>query len=183
MKKVLIACALAFGINATTKAQCPINEILTTRDLANVANMIEANTDCLKTALTQNPEYQSFKMYVDFLYNNSRTWIYHTNPQKEKLFGEFYKKWEKEYPTLTAAVPTSEEFKKDVAAMIATDPAFFKQNKVTAVPLQYKQWLYVQDLNKRYGEDKVLSLAVAASKIANLGTPTYNYIGTYAGNW
>jgi hypothetical protein len=63
--------------------------------------------------------------------------------------------------------------------MIATDPEFFKQKKATAVPQQYKQWLYVQDLNRKYGESKVLSLAVATSKIANLGTPTY----IYAGNW
>ena len=179
MKKVLIACALAFGISATTKAQCPINDILTTRDIQNVANMIEANTDCIKQALVQNPEYQSFKSYVDFLYNNSRTWIYHTNPQKEKLFTDFYQKWGKDYPSLAAAVPESEDFKKDIAAMIATDPAFFKQNKVTAIPQQYKQWLYVQDLNKKYGEHKVLSLAVAAGKIANLGMPAYSY----AGNW
>lgn len=179
MKKVLIACLLAFGINATTKAQCPINEILTTRDILNVANMIEANTDCIKQAFIQNSEYQSFKNYVDFLYNNSRPWIYHTNPQKEKLFSDFYQKWGKEYPSLAVAAPTSEEFKKDVAAMIATDPAFFKQNKATAVPQQYKQWLYVQDLNKKYGESRVLSLAVATSKIANLGTPAY----IYAGNW
>lgn len=179
MKKVLIACALAFGISATTKAQCPINEILTTRDIQNVANMIELNTDCLKAALTQNPEYQSFKTYVDFLYNNSRPWIYHTNPQKEKLFSNFYQKWGKDYPNLASAPPESEEFKKDIAAMIATDPEFFKQKKATAVPQQYKQWLYVQDLNRKYGEDKVLSLAVATSKIANLGIPTY----IYAGNW
>ncbi|GAB2976238.1 hypothetical protein GCM10027049_08800 [Mucilaginibacter puniceus] len=179
MKKVLIACALAFGISATTKAQCPINEILTTRDIVNVANMIDANTDCIKQALTHNPEYQSFKTYVDFLYNHSRPWIFHTNPQKEKLFIDFYQKWGNEYPTLTAAVPQSEEFKKDVAAMIATDPEFFKQKKETAVPQQYKQWLYVQDLNRRYGENKVVNLAVSTSKIANLGTPTY----IYAGNW
>ena len=179
MKKVLIACAFAFGISATTKAQCPINEILTTRDIQNVANMIEANTDCIKTALTQNSEYQSFKSYVDFLYNNTRQWIYHTNPQKEKLFGDFYQKWGKDYPSLAVAAPESEEFKKDIAAMIATDPEFFKQKKATTVPQQYKQWLYVQDLNRKYGENKVLSLAVATSKIANLGTPTY----IYAGNW
>ncbi|RZA02241.1 MAG: hypothetical protein EOP47_07810 [Sphingobacteriaceae bacterium] len=179
MKKVLIACALAFGVTATTKAQCPINDILTTRDIANVANMIEANTDCIKQAFVQNPEYQSFKTYVDFLYNNSRPWIYHTNPQKEKLFNDFYQKWGKDYPNLASKVPDNEEFKKDIAAMIATDPAFFKQKKETVVPQQYKQWLYVQDLNRKYGENKVLSLAVATSKIANLGTPTY----IYAGNW
>ncbi len=179
MKKVLIVCALAFGISTTTNAQCPINEILTTRDIQNVANMIEANTDCIKTALTQNSEYQSIKTYVDFLYNNTRPWIYHTNPQKEKLFNDFYQKWGKDYPSLAVAAPESEEFKKDIAAMIATDPEFFKQKKATTVPQQYKQWLYVQDLNRKYGENKVLSLAVATSKIANLGTPTY----IYAGNW
>ena len=179
MKKVLIVCAIALGLNVTAKAQCPINEILTTRDIQTVANMIEGNTDCIKQALTQNPEYQVFKTYVDYLYNSSKAWIYHSNPQKEKLFSDFYQKWGKDYPTLMAAAPETEEFKKDVAAMVATDPQFFKQNKTTVVPQQYKQWLYVQDLNKRYGEHKVLSLANAAAKIANLQTPT----NIYAGNW
>ena len=95
------------------------------------------------------------------------------------MFSDFYQKWGKDYPSLAVAAPESEEFKKDIAAMVATDPQFFKQKKATAVPQQYKQWLYVQDLNRKYGEDKVLSLAVATSKIANLGTPTY----IYAGNW
>jgi|SRR6187402_193575 len=179
MKKVLFACLLAFGMNTATKAQCPITEILTTRDIQTVANLIENNTDCIKQSLTQNSEYLSFKMYVDYLYNSSTPWIYHTNPQKEKLFSDFYTKWGKDYPTLRANVPTSEEFKKDVAAMVATDPEFFKQGKESAVPQKYKQWLYVQDMNKRYGEHKVLSLANAVAKVANMQIPANNY----AGNW
>ncbi len=178
MKNVFLTCLLALGFTAA-KAQCPINEILTTRDIQTVANMIENNTDCIKQSLTQNPEYQSFKLYVDNLYNGASPWIYHSYPAKEKQFNEFYAKWGKEYPTLRSKVPTSDEFKKDVAAMIASDPQFFKQTKTTDVPVQYKQWLYVQDLNKRYGEAKVLSLANATSKIANLS----NVNNIYAGNW
>lgn len=179
MKNVFLACVLAFGVTATSKAQCPINEILTTRDIQTVANMIEGNTDCIKQELTQNEEYQGFKAYVDYLYNSTKPWIYHTNPEKEKLFTEFYTKWAKDYPTLNSAAAITDEFKKDMAAMVATDPAYFKQNKATAVPQKYREWLYVQDLKKRYGENKVLSLANAAAKIANLQTPAY----VYAGNW
>jgi len=178
MKNVFLTCLLALGL-LTAKAQCPINEILTTRDIQVVANMIESNTDCIKQSLTQNPEYKTIKVYVDHLYNGARPWVYHAYPEKEKLFTEFYAKWGNEYPTLRAQAPTSDEFKKDVAAMIATDPQFFKQTKATDVPQQYKQWLYVQDLNKRYGESKVLSLTNATSKIANLQMP----IDSYAGNW
>ncbi len=178
MKNVFLACLLALGLSVA-KAQCPITEILTTSDVQVVANMIESNTDCIKQSLTQNPEYQNFKIYVDRLYNGASPWIYHTYPVKEKLFNEFYAKWGKEYPNLKSTVPTSDEFKKDVAAMIATDPKFFAQIKPTDMPVRYKQWLYVQDLNKRYGENKVLSLANATSKIANLQMP----IDVYAGNW
>ncbi|MEO8886712.1 MAG: hypothetical protein ABI367_11660 [Mucilaginibacter sp.] len=178
MKNVFLAALLALGLT-TVKAQCPINEILTTRDIQVVANMIESNTDCIKQSLTQNPEYKTLKMYVDRLYNGARPWVYHTYPAKEKLFNDFYAKWGNEYPTLRSAAPTSDEFKKDVAAMVATDPEFFKQNKTTDVPIQYKQWLYVQDLKKRYGENKLLSLTNATAKIANLQVVNDNY----AGNW
>ena len=66
-----------------------------------------------------------------------------------------------------------------MAALVATDPEYFKQNKVSVVPQKYKEWLYVQDLKKRYGENKVIALSVAASKIANLPTPSYVYAGNY----
>ena len=179
MRKVFLTCLLALGMAATTKAQCPINEILTTRDIQNVANMIDNNTDCIKQLLTQDEEYAGVKGYLDYLYNSTKVWIYHTNPEKEKLFSDFYKKWEKQYPTLTSAAAITDEYKADMAALIATDPEYFKQNKVSAVPQKYKEWLYVQDLKKRYGESKVIALSVAASKIANLPTPSYVYAGNY----
>lgn len=177
MKKVFLTCLVALGMAATTKAQCPINEILTTRDIQNVANMIESNTECIKQVLTQDEEYASVKGYLDYLYNSTKVWIYHTNPEKEKLFSDFYHRWEKQYPTLNSAAAITDEFKADMAALVATDPAYFKQVKETAVPQRYKEWLYVQDLKKRYGEGKVIALSVAASKIANL--PNYVYAGNY----
>ena len=93
MKKAVVLFLLAFGMIAAVKAQCPINDILTTRDPQVIANLIDNNTDCIKQALTQNPDYQNFKMYVDYLYNSSSPWVYHTNPDKEKLFNNFYDKW------------------------------------------------------------------------------------------
>src|SRR5258708_37174738 len=103
MKKALLICLLAFGMSATGKAQCPINEILTTRDPQNIASLIENNTDCIKQSLTQNTDYTGFKVYLDYLYNSSSPWVYHTNPEKEKLFTEFYSKWGKEYPAVRSA--------------------------------------------------------------------------------
>lgn len=172
MKKALIFFVLAFGI-IVAKAQCPINEILTTRDPQNIAGLIEGNTDCIKQALTQNPEYQSFRVYVDYLYNTSAPWIYHTNPQKEKLFEDFYKTWGKAYPTMSSATPANPEFYAAVKAMVAADPLFFKQKKETKVPIKYQQWLYVKHLVAKYGERNVTLLANATSKIANLATANY----------
>jgi hypothetical protein len=173
MKRVFIVCLLALGMNATTKAQCPINEILVMRDLSNIANMIDNNTECIKQALVYNPEYTGFKMYLDYLYNTSSPWVYHTNPEKEKLFADFYSKWGKEYPSLRSEMPMNGEFYKAMKEMVATDPAFFKQEKRTLIPSKYKEWLYVQDLNRKYGVNAVIHAENAAAKIANL--PTFNY--------
>jgi len=173
MKRVFIVCLLALGMNATTKAQCPINEILATRDLSKIANMIDNDSECIKQALVYNPEYIGFKMYLDYLYNTSSPWIYHTNPEKEKLFADFYSKWGKEYPSLRSEMPMNGEFYKAMKEMVATDPAFFKQEKHTLIPSKYKEWLYVQDLNRKYGVNAVIHAENAAAKIANL--PTFNY--------
>jgi hypothetical protein len=177
MKNVLIVCLLALGIRAA--AQCPINEILTTRDPQTIAGLIENNTDCIKQSLTLNPEYQSFKVYVDYLYNTSSPWVYHTNPDKEKLFADFYAVWGKDYPSMRSPVPTTDEFTRAVAAMVATDPAFFVQKKVTTVPVKYQQWLTVQNLNRKYGERNIITLTNAAAKIANLPAPNYTAFTSY----
>ncbi|HTH83141.1 MAG TPA: hypothetical protein VL490_09410 [Mucilaginibacter sp.] len=179
MKNVLIACLLVFGLNVAAKAQCPINDILTTRDPQTIASLIENNTDCIKQSLTQIPEYQNFKVYVDYLYNTSSPWIYHTNPDKEKLFADFYQKWGKEYPTMRSKEPESADFYKDMQAMVATDPAFFVQKKETKIPVKYQQWLSVQCLNKKYGERNMIQLANAAAKIANLPAPNYTAFASY----
>ncbi|MBC7401400.1 MAG: hypothetical protein H7289_15785 [Mucilaginibacter sp.] len=172
MKKALMFCLLAFGITAA-KAQCPINEILTTKDPQTIAGLIEGNTDCIKQSLTQNPEYQSFRVYVDYLYNTSAPWIYHTNSQKEKLFEDFYTAWGKAYPTMSSAAPDSPEFYVAVKVMVATDPTFFTQKKETKVPIKYQQWLHVKTLIAKYGERNVTLLANATSKIANISTANY----------
>ena len=168
MKSALIIVLLAFGLTATTKAQCPINDILATHDLQAIASMIDNNTDCIKQALSTNPEYATYKDYLDYLYNSSSPWVYHTHPDKEKLFAEFYSKWGSAYPTLLSKAPTSEEFYKAMDAMIDTDPDFFKQNKPTKIPVAYKHWMYVQDLTRKYGAIAVLNAENAAAKIANL---------------
>jgi len=174
MKRVFIVCLLALGMNATTKAQCPINDILATRDLSTIANMIDNNTECIKQSLAYNPEYANFKLYLDYLYNTSSTWIYHTNPQKEKLFNEFYTKWGKDYPNLKADMPEKGEFYKAMKEMVATDPAYFAQATRTLIPTKYKEWLYVQDLNRKYGVNAVIHAENAAAKIANMPTVSYN---------
>jgi hypothetical protein len=174
MKKALMFCLLAFCISVA-KAQCPINEILTTKDPQTIAGLIEGNTDCIKQALTQNPEYQSFRSYVDYLYNTSAPWVYHTNPQKEKLFEDFYNTWGKVYPTMSSAAPVNFEFYAAIKTMIAADPAFFTQKKETKIPIKYQQWLHVKTLVAKYGERNVTLLANAASKIANLSTANSNY--------
>jgi hypothetical protein len=173
MKKALMFCLLAFGINMSTKAQCPINDILTTKDPQIIAGLIENNTDCLRQALTQNPEYQNFRVYVDYLYNTSSPWIYHTNLQKEKLFEDFYNTWGEVYPTMSSTTPLNSDFYDAVKAMIATDPAFFIQRKETKVPVKYQQWLYVKNLIAKYGERNIIQLANATAKIANLATDNY----------
>ncbi|MDB5010586.1 MAG: hypothetical protein JWQ06_1375, partial [Mucilaginibacter sp.] len=168
MKSAIIISLLAFGMNATTKAQCPINDIFVTRDLQTIATIIDNNTDCIKQALAYNPDYANFKIYLDYLYNTSNPWVYHTNPEKEKLFTEFYSKWGKDYPTLLSKAPASDEFYKAINEMVATDPEFFAQNKPTKIPLKYKEWLYVKDLNRKYGVQTVIHAENAAAKIANL---------------
>jgi hypothetical protein len=173
MKKALMLCLLAFGITAA-KAQCPINDILTTKDPQNIASLIENNIDCIRQALTQNPDYQTFRVYVDYLYNTSTPWIYHTNLQKEKLFEDFYNTWGETYPTMSSTTPVNPDFYDAVKAMVATDPAFFTQKKETKVPVKYQQWLYVKNLVAKYGERKVVILANATGKIANLATANYN---------
>jgi hypothetical protein len=173
MKNALLVCLLAFGMIATSKAQCPINEILTTRDPQTIANLIDNNTDCIKQSLRQNPEYQHFRRYVDYLYNTSSIWVYHTYPEKEKLFAAFYAKWGAAYPTMRSPAPDSPDFYKDMQAIVATDTAFFAQKKVTKIPARYKQWLSVQALTQKYGERSIILLTNAAARIANL--PTTNY--------
>ncbi|MDB5004144.1 MAG: hypothetical protein JWQ34_2369 [Mucilaginibacter sp.] len=173
MKKALMLCLLAFGIT-TAKAQCPINDILTTKDPQTIASLIENNIDCIRQALTQNPDYQTFKVYVDYLYNTSTPWIYHTNVQKEKLFEDFYNTWGEAYPTMSSTAPVNPDFYAAVKTMIATDPAFFAQKKETKIPLKYQQWLYVKNLVAKYGERNVVILANATGKIANLATANYN---------
>jgi hypothetical protein len=173
MKKALMLCLLAFGISAA-KAQCPINEILTTKEPQNIASLIENNTDCIRQALTQDPEYKTFRVYVDYLYNTSKPWIYHTNLQKEKLFEDFYNTWGEAYPTMSSTAPVNPDFYDAVKAMVATDPAFFTQKKETKVPVKYQQWLYVKNLVAKYGERNVVILANATGKIANLATANYN---------
>ena len=168
MKSALIIVFLAFGLTATTKAQCPINDILATRDLQTIATMIDNNTDCIKQALSTNQEYSNFKVYLDYLYNSSAPWIYHTNPDKEKLFADFYNKWWASYPTLLSKTPTSDEFYKAINEMVATDPEYFKQTRQTKIPVAYKHWMYVQDLTRKYGTAAVLNAENAAAKIANL---------------
>lgn len=173
MKKALVLCLVAFGMSISAKAQCPINEILTTKEPQVIAGLIEANTDCIRQALTQNPEYQGFRVYVDYLYNTSTPWIFHTNLQKEKLFQDFYEKWGQAYPTMSSPAPADEEFYVAIKEMVATDPAYFVQHKETKIPIKYQQWLYVKNLLAKYGERNVMLLANATAKIANLATPNY----------
>jgi len=179
MKRVFIVCLMALGMNATTKAQCPITEILVTRDLSTIASMIDNNTECIKQELVYNPQYSNFKVYLDYLYNTSSPWIYHTNPQKEKLFADFYAKWGKEYPTLRSDMPMNGEFYKAMKEMVATDPKYFAQNTRTLIPSKYKEWMYVQDLNRKYGVQSVIHAENAAAKIANLPSVIdYNTLAT-----
>ncbi len=173
MKKALMFCLLAFSITVA-KAQCPINDILTTKDPQTIASLIEGNTDCLRQALTQNPDFHTFRVYIDYLYNTSTPWIYHTNLQKEKLFTDFYNTWGKTYPTMSSKMPESPEFYAAVKEMVATDPAFFTQKKETKIPVKYQQWLYVKNLVAKYGERNVVILANATGKLANLATDNYN---------
>jgi hypothetical protein len=179
MKKLLIILLITVGFN-TAKAQCPVNEMLSNKDPLVIAGLIEANTDCLKQTLVQNPEYASIRVYIDYIYNTSAPWIYHTNLQKEKLFEEFYQTWGTAYPSVTANLPDNKEFDEAVKEMIATDADYFVQKKETRVPLKYQQWLYVKGLKEKHGERNVNILANAAAKIANL--PSTNYAAYVAVN-
>ncbi|GAA4088609.1 hypothetical protein [Mucilaginibacter panaciglaebae] len=174
MKRVLMLCLVAFGMSMPAKAQCPINEILTTKEPQAIATLIEANTDCIRQALTQNPEYQNFRVYVDYLYNTSTPWIFHTNLEKEKLFQDFYATWGQAYPSMSSPAPAAPEFYAAIKEMVATDPAYFAQRKETKIPIKYQQWLYVKNLVAKYGERNIMLLANATAKIANLATPSYS---------
>lgn len=173
MKRILILCLVAFGMSMPAKAQCPINEILTTKQPQAIATLIEANTDCIRQALTQSAEYRNFRVYVDYLYNTSIPWIFHTDLQKEKLFQDFYTTWGTAYPTMSSPAPVDPEFYAAIKEMVATDPAYFTQRKDTKIPIKYQQWLYVKNLVAKYGERNIILLANAAAKIANLATPSY----------
>ncbi|MFD0751327.1 hypothetical protein ACFQZS_14345 [Mucilaginibacter calamicampi] len=174
MKNAIFVCLMAFGLQAT--AQCPINEVLTTRSPQNITNLIENNTECFKQALTQNPEYAAFKTYLDYIYNTAADWIYNSYPEKDKQFNEFYAKWGKDYPTMTSPAPNIPEFYRELAAMVAADPQFFKQVRPTKMPLRYMQWVFVKNLKQKYGEQVVVNLANAAGKLANLQkAPVYSY--------
>lgn len=178
MKKRLLLCLVAFGFGLAARAQCPISDILTTKEPQAIAALIDANTDCLQQALTQNPDYQNFRVYVDYIYNTSTPWIFHTNPQKEELFQDFYAKWGKVYPSMKSPMPDDPEFYAAIKEMIATDPTYFIQRKETKIPVKYQQWLYVKNLIAKYGERNVVALANATAKIANLATPNYTLIAT-----
>ncbi|HEY9535823.1 MAG TPA: hypothetical protein VIQ77_14905 [Mucilaginibacter sp.] len=173
MKRILMLCLVAFGMSISAKAQCPINEILTTKEPQAIANLIEANTDCIRQALTQDPEYQHFRVYVDYLYNTSTPWVFHTNLQKEKLFQDFYTIWGQAYPTMSSPAPANPEFYAAIKEMVGTDPAYFTQRKATRIPIKYQQWLYVKNLVAKYGERNIILLTNATAKIANLATPNY----------
>ncbi len=173
MKKLFFIFLLAIAFNAA-KAQCPINEILSSKDPLVIAGLIEANTDCIKQTLIQSPEYTNVKVYIDYVYNISAPWIYHTNLVKEKLFEEFYEKWSSIYPSVNANLPDSKEFYEAVADMVETDQEYFAQKKETRVPVKYQQWLYVKGLKEKYGERNINILANAAAKITNLKA-TSNY--------
>jgi len=179
MKNAIFVCLVAFSLNAA--AQCPINEVLTTRDPQNITNLIENNTECFKQALAHNPEYTPFKRYLDYIYNTSNDWVYHNYPEKEKQFDAFYAKWGKDYPTMTSSAPNIPEFYRDLAAMVATDKVFFAQAKPTKMPLRYMQWLFVKNLKQKYGEQVVTNLANAAGKLANMQeVPNYDMLaGSY----
>lgn len=173
MKRALLFCLVAFGFGVAARAQCPISEILTTKEPQAIATLIENNTDCLRQALTQNPEYQNFRVYIDYIYNTSTPWIFHTNLQKDKLFQDFYDRWGQAYPTMSSPAPEDPEFYAALKEMVATDPIFFTQHKETKIPVKYQQWLYVKNLIAKYGERNVVILANATAKIANLATPNY----------
>jgi len=160
-------------MSISAKAQCPINEILTTKEPQAIASLIDNNVDCIRQSLTQNPEYQNFRVYIDYLYNTSAPWIFHTNLQKEKLFADFYDRWGDAYPTMSSAAPTDLEFYAAIKEMVITDPVFFTQHKETKIPVKYQQWLYVKNLIAKYGERNIVLLANATAKIANLATPNY----------
>ena len=179
MKNAIIVCLVAFGLKAS--AQCPINEVLTTRNPQNITNLIENNTECFKQALTHNSDYASFKTYLDYIYNTAADWVYGAYPEKEKQFNEFYAKWGKDYPTMTSPAPNIPEFYHDLAAMVATDKEFFKQARATKMPLRYMQWLYVKNLKQKYGQIVVVNLANAAGKLANLQSSPVNDYGMLAG--
>jgi hypothetical protein len=169
MKKFIVIFLIAFAMIFKNNAQCPISELIFATDLETMANLIDENTDCFKEKL-QQPDFVKYKKFVDYLYNNSYPWVYHTNQSKEKLFENFYKNYGGlAWPTITSPKPClTDQFYVAISNMVATDTAFFAKKDANGIPLKYIQWLRVRSLKQKYGEASVNHLMASVSKIANL---------------
>ena len=169
MKRLLLLPFAVFTLICGISAQCPIGEIISTPSLDTMANLIDQNTDCIKATLLK-PGYEKYKTMVDDLYNSSYQWVYHTQPQKERMFEDFYEKYGKVWPTINSERPSEADdsgFYAALKKMIATDLSFFKETE-DGIPLPYKKWLRVRGLCQQYGAQSFKHLMDSAAKIANL---------------
>ncbi|MEI7688753.1 MAG: hypothetical protein WCI91_01050 [Candidatus Nomurabacteria bacterium] len=168
MKKVYFFSLLITGIlyGNVGRAQC-IEKLILSTTLDEISDVIDNNVSCIKETLN-NQKYEKFKFKINYLYKTSYIWVYHKNPEKERLFNKFYQTYGYLYPSLLSIKPTSGIFYDALNEMIASDPKYFSQIQKTNIPLKYIQWMRVKGLKEKFGEASVIRLMQSASKIIDM---------------
>ena len=165
MKKTIFCIVLLVFFVTISKAQC-IEQLAMSTNPDEICDVINSNVSCLRETLNRN-EYRAYKVKINYLYTSSYPWVYHTNPEKEKLFNNFYDRFGYLYPSLISAKPTNPEFYQALKEIIATDPNYFKQVQETKIPIKYIQWMRVKGMCNKFGDASIVRLMQSASKIVN----------------
>ncbi len=148
------------------RAQC-IEQLILSTTLDEISDIIDNNVSCIKETLNKK-EYKKFRFKVNYLYKTSFIWVYHKNPEKERLFNIFYQTYGYLYPSLNSIKPNSGIFYDALKEIVASDPKYFYQTQKTNIPLKYIQWMRVKGLKEKFGEASVIRLMQSASKIVDL---------------
>ena len=168
LSRILFAFAFAFASTADGNAQSLTltEQLKVAPDLKTSAKLLCDNADYF-TKQFDTGSLQSYLWFVVYTYNASYPWVYHTDPDKEKRFEEFYQEYGKLYPTFISPLPSDPKFYDALNDMVILDPIYFEQTRETPIPLKYLNWLQVKNLTEECGKENILCLMEAASKMVS----------------